>query len=146
MNSLLEQLSALVRTMPPGSSISLPVEWLREQIETEITRLAAPPATSTPVESASWRERLWTCPPDTRFGVQELMEAVGRSQDWVYRAASKKWANDRDRDPLPHRRLDREYVFVAGEVRDWLERNEEVIVRGRTTRTVLRSVPGGRDG
>jgi hypothetical protein len=32
--NLLEQIRAMVATMPPGSAISLPVDWLRQQLET----------------------------------------------------------------------------------------------------------------
>lgn len=68
-----------------------------------------------------WAERLWTAPADTRLGVRELAEAVGRPRSWVYRHTSPKG----DLAPIPHRRLDGLLVFIAGEVRDWLKANEE---------------------
>jgi hypothetical protein len=71
--------------------------------------------------NTSWAERLWTCPPETRVGVRELAEAIGRPRSWVYRHASPRG----DLAPIPHRRLDGLLVFTAGEVRDWLRANEE---------------------
>ncbi|MGQ0641208.1 MAG: hypothetical protein ACT4P6_10635 [Gemmatimonadaceae bacterium] len=38
----------------------------------------------------SWRERLWTCPPETRLGVAELAEALNRPKSWVHRHTSQK--------------------------------------------------------
>jgi hypothetical protein len=31
--SLVEQLRGIVATMPPGSSVSLPIDWLRQELE-----------------------------------------------------------------------------------------------------------------
>lgn len=75
----------------------------------------------------TWRERLWTCPPDTRLAVPELTEALGRSADWVYRAVNAKNANERGRDPLPCSRLDGVLVFTAGAVREWLRASSVVV-------------------
>jgi predicted DNA-binding transcriptional regulator AlpA len=71
----------------------------------------------------TWRERLWTVPAETRLGVQELVEATGRSRDWVYRHTGPGGAGTR----LPHRKMDGVLVFLAGEVRAWLAGNEEVV-------------------
>jgi predicted DNA-binding transcriptional regulator AlpA len=71
-----------------------------------------------------WTVRLWTCPFETRLGVRELAEAVNRPRSWVYRHTSLGG----DLAPIPHRRLDGLLVFVAGEIREWLEANEEVKV------------------
>ena len=76
----------------------------------------------------SWRTLLWTCAPETRLGVSELSEALGRSSDWVYRACSAKWATARGREPLPCSKLDGALQFRAGSVRDWLRRAERVMV------------------
>ena len=77
----------------------------------------APPASSAaaPVPPLSWRERLWSCPPETRLGVRELAEALGRPRSFVYRAA---------RRGLPHRKLAGELTFIAGEVRRWVTEHE----------------------
>src|SRR5690242_7467645 len=55
-----------------------------------------------------WRERLWTAPPDTRMGVAELCEALGRTKSWVWRHTGPSSPGPR----LPHRKLDGELVFV----------------------------------
>lgn len=74
-------------------------------------------------EPQSWRARLWEVPTETRLGVEEVAEAVGRSSHWVYRATS------RDEDPLPSRKLAGRLVVTAGELRAWL-RDEEDVVHG----------------
>jgi hypothetical protein len=78
-------------------------------------------------EPASWREKLWTVPSDTRLGRNELCEALGRPASWVYRHTSPKGGLPM----LPHRKLDGELVFVVGEVRAWVIDHEEVLRAGR---------------
>lgn len=78
---------------------------------------------------ATWRERLWIVPAETRLGVTEVAEAIGRPRSWVYRHTSEKAAADGGR--LPHRKLDGELLFVAGEIRDWIRDSEEMLVPGR---------------
>ena len=77
----------------------------------------------------TWRERLWTCPPDTRLGRAELLEALGRSISWLYRHTGPKAKYAR----IPCRKLDNELVFVAGEVRTWLSEQEEILEPGHTS-------------
>ncbi|HJQ65575.1 MAG TPA: hypothetical protein VJ816_04320 [Gemmatimonadales bacterium] len=77
--------------------------------------------TSSPSATITWRERLWTCPPETRLGVSDVAEAFGRPRSWVYRAVAEKRGPHR----LHARRLGGELVFEAGEVRLWIERMEE---------------------
>jgi predicted DNA-binding transcriptional regulator AlpA len=117
-------LRALAEALPPGSAVPVPREWLLE--------LLAPPFAEAPSTgdfkaardplplASSWRERLWTVPADTRLGVIEVAEAMGRPKSWVYRRTSVKSG----KAPLPHRKLDGELVFVAGDVRAWLKRHE----------------------
>ena len=87
------------------------------------TPLPAPP----PI-APTWRERLWTAPPETRLGVRELCEATGRPRSWVYRAIRRNG----DRPPCPHAKLDGTLTFTAGPLRQWLREREEVVVPGRT--------------
>ena len=75
-------------------------------------------------EPPSWRERLWTCHAETRLGIEELCEALGRSKAFVYRHTRAK--------TIPHRRLDGELLFVAGEIREWLGHREETVVGARS--------------
>jgi predicted DNA-binding transcriptional regulator AlpA len=81
----------------------------------------------------TWRERLWIVPAETRIGVAELTEALGRPRSWVYRHTSGK--------TIPHRKLDGELVFVAGEIRAWIRDREEVEAGGP-----MDSTPGERAG
>lgn len=86
----------------------------------------SPPSPAATTSPTSWRERLWTVAPDTRLGVQEVAEAVGRSRDWVYRHTGPSGSGIR----LPHRKLDGALVFVASEVRNWLIDAEHVVEPG----------------
>ncbi|HKW09663.1 MAG TPA: hypothetical protein VJO33_04740 [Gemmatimonadaceae bacterium] len=96
-----------------------------------LMRAASPQApANAPRESAAttWRERLWTAPPDTRLGISELSEAIGRPKSWIYKRTSQKSAFA----PIPHRHLDGGLVFVAGELRQWLAQQEQAIVAPRS--------------
>lgn len=99
-----------------------------EQAAEELERVvlaeaeAAEPATPPP-PGPNWRERLWTAPPETRIGREELLEALGKSKSWLYDLTSK--------GKIPHRKDENgELVFVVGEIRAWLLRREVVIVPG----------------
>lgn len=98
---------------------------------------APPAATGLP---QTWRERIWTVPAETRLGVAEVVEAIGRPKSFVYRHTSAKSGLTL----IPHRKMDGELVFVAGEVRTWLRDQEEVIAAGRVDRGPLRLEAGGR--
>jgi len=82
------------------------------------------------VQSAppSWRERLWTAPAETRIGKAELLEAVGKTESWLYRHTAEKRKPGTPR--IPHRKLDGELVFVVGEIRAWLRQHEEIVEAG----------------
>ena len=77
------------------------------------------------VEPPSWRERLWVAPAETRLGVGEVAEALGRAKSWVYAHTGPKAD-----DPIPHRKLDGVNVFTAGELRAWIRDREEVVHGG----------------
>jgi predicted DNA-binding transcriptional regulator AlpA len=84
-----------------------------------LARLLAIPATRChDVQSETWREKLWTVPADTRLGVRECAEALGKKTSWVYH-----------QQDLPRRKLGSELTFLAGELRDWLSTTEEVVLR-----------------
>ena len=114
-------LLAWLEAAPPGTTITAAslVEALAE-MATE-----APMAPPEPLQH-TWRERLWLVPAETRLGVREVAEALGRPASWVYRRTSVK----SEKAPLPHRKLDGELVFTAGELRAWVERHEAVVVPG----------------
>ena len=96
----------------------------------------SPPA---PVARESWRERLWSCPAETRLGLEELCKALDRSASWIYHRTTPK-AEHR----LPHRKLDGVLCFTAGEVRAWIRDREEVMHAGRMESPRLQAVGGGR--
>lgn len=75
----------------------------------------------------TWRERIWTCPAETRLHTEELSEGLGKPKQWIYRRTQ----SDAD-EPLPHRKLDGSLVFRAGEIRAWIRDHEEVMVAGRS--------------
>lgn len=118
MAESLRDLVAWLRSAPAGTTV--PAATLAEELG---ALLAAGPAlvtnTAAPLPS-TWRERLWTVPAETRMGVREVAEAAGRPVSWVYRRSGEKAKKAR----LPHRKLDGELVFVAGEVRSWLQSHE----------------------
>ena len=68
----------------------------------------------------SWRSRLWTEPPERRIGVEEVAEALGRSDSWVYKHVGPKVES-----PLPSKKFGGELVFLVGELRAWLQDQEE---------------------
>lgn len=82
---------------------------------------AVPRPAPSPPTPATWRERLWTAPAETRLGIHELHQALGRGKSYVYRLTRVK--------EIPHRKLDGMLVFQVGEVRDWLRAREQVVVR-----------------
>jgi hypothetical protein len=95
---------------------------LRELLERagpSVGRVSAP---TLPIEP-TWRERLWTAPGETRIGVKELAEAMGRPRSWVYR----RTAPNGERALLPHRKLDGELVFAIEEIRCWVREHETEI-------------------
>lgn len=77
-----------------------------------------------PIETSAaeltWRERIWIVPDETRMGVGEVAEALGRAESTVYRLTAAR--------EMPHRKLGGVLVFVAGEVRRWMREAETVEV------------------
>jgi|SRR5688572_27516838 len=108
---------------PPGTL--LPAADVLSRLESEGSAVT----TSSSV-APTWRERFWTCPAETRLGVVELCEAIGRPKSWVHRHTSRKAGVSL----IPHRKLDGALVFVAGEVRAWLNLQEERCVESRAPR------------
>ena len=121
--SELASLLAWLREAPPGTSLDATL--IAEKLEGMVD---APVREPVDAREPTWREKLWTVPPETRMGRDELLEAVGRSANWLYRHTSAKSECSR----IPHRKLDGELVFVVGEVREWLCEHEEIVVQGRS--------------
>ena len=102
---------------PPGTMV--PASEVLARLDTpELLPEPAPPPTT-------WRERLWTVPPETRIGRDELLEATGRKKAWLYAHTA--------RGTIPHCKLDGELVFVVGEIREWLRQHEERVVDHKTS-------------
>ena len=121
----LVQVSELLATLGPLSADSSAKQARTEPGgRTEQDGATADPS---PPTAGSWRERLWTAPPECRIGREELLEAVGRPRSWLYRHTKAK-AKDR----IPHRKLDGELIFVVGELREWVREHEEIVQAGTT--------------
>ncbi len=118
----LEHARSVLATMPTEAMIS--AGWVADLLgdpgQSRPSPVAKEPVTEPP--SVTWCERLWTAPAETRIGVRELVEAVGRLKHWVYRHSGPS-ATDR----LSCRKLDGELVFVVGEIREWLRDHEQVV-------------------
>jgi len=111
----LRELVLWLETAPPGTTV--PASSLAERLAPLVDRSPVPVTEPVPL---TWRERLWIVPPETRLGVLEVAEAIGRPRSWVYRHTSKR----SEKAPRPLRRLDGELVFTAGEIRAWVEGHE----------------------
>lgn len=114
LRALVEWLEAA----PAGTSID--ARALAERLSPLVGRDPSPVEQSPP---PTWREKVWLVPPETRLGVREVAEAIGRPRSWVYRRTGAKSR----KAPLPHRLLDGELMFVAGELRRWIETHEVVV-------------------
>src|SRR5574341_275824 len=111
----LGELRRAVEALPVGTLLTLPREALLKALINSTT-VETIDATTAP----TWRERLWTCPAETRLGVPEIADALGRPPSWVYRAVSAARGSER----LPARRLDGELVVEADALREWVRRRE----------------------
>lgn len=104
---------------------TIPAEEVIRRLPPAESEVSPPPPGPVEVSAASWRERLWTVPAETRLGLEEVCEAIGRSPSWIYHRTSAKAEN-----LLLYRKLDGTLVFTAGEVRAWSRGQEEVVHAG----------------
>lgn len=112
-------LARLLSALPPGTMI--PAQGICEMLAALVEGRGQMDSPAAPSET--WREKLWTVPPDTRIGVRELAQAMNRPVSWVYRRTAAR----SHKAPLPCHRLDGRVEFVVGEIRAWLASHE---VRG----------------
>jgi predicted DNA-binding transcriptional regulator AlpA len=98
----LEDLAAQEPKDEPESRLEAPVEW-------------------------GWPERLWIIPAERRLGVKEACQALEKSRTWLYAHMSEGQGRDR----IPHRKLDGQVLFTAGELRAWIRDQEETVHGGR---------------
>lgn len=124
----LEDLRLWLARAPEGTTV--PAAVMRELLDRLADKVEPEPPALTVVEPAppSWREKLWTAPAETRIGKAELLEAVGKTESWLYRHTAEKRKPGTPR--IPHRKLDGELVFVVGEIRAWLRQHEEIVEAG----------------
>ena len=114
----LADLRAWAMAAPQGTTI--PVTTLAELLG-DLEEAEAPVVTVEPTNAGwTWRERLWEVPAETRLGVAELSEALGRPRSYIYARTGPKTDA-----PIPHRKLDGTLLFTAGEVRAWIREREE---------------------
>ena len=125
----LADLLAALRQMPTGTMVPAVEMAARLEAVCPIEH-----TTTDVVTEPTWRERLWTAPAETRIGRQELLEAVGRSENWLYRHTGARAKCSR----IPCRKLDGELVFLVGEVRQWVLEHEETVVPARVEPVVIR--------
>lgn len=118
-------LASWVALAPPGALV--PCALVSEYLAGRGVSAPATRSTAAAPEPPTWREKLWTAPAETRLGVQELSQALDRPRSWIYRHTSARSGLAL----LPHRKLDGELVFVAGEIRAFIQENETVLVAGR---------------
>ena len=111
----------------PGTLV--PADGLAEALSASAPDVGLPGVGQQPL---SWREQLWLAPPETRLGVAELLEALGRTRSWLYRHTGPRSPGPR----IPHHKLEGELVFLVGEVRQWLLETETIVVPGRTAGSV----------
>ncbi len=120
---------------PEGTTLSAAA--VLEQLRDVEIRIESRAENREPRSEPTWRERLWTAPAETRLGVRDVVEATGRSAHWVYRHArgADGWSR------IPHRKLDGELVFLAGELRTWLTKTEQRADAESTSAPRLRVLP-----
>lgn len=126
MPTLTERIRVIVDALPADSSITLPSRTLREWLDEESIGNGGS-AESDRAADPSWRTLIWECPDDTRLGIAELCEAVGKSKAWVYRrtcATGSRLGYGAQRDRIPHAKVAGQLVFIASEIRDWLRQRE----------------------
>ncbi len=119
-----EQLLSLVRECPPGTLI--PTTVVADALGNHSPSQSPDANIVALLPAQSWRENLWAVPAETRLGIDQLCEAISRKRSWCYRHTSRK----SDLPRIPHRKLDGQLVFVAGEIRTWIQRNEIIVERG----------------
>jgi hypothetical protein len=119
----LAEFTAWMRRAPCGTALD--AAQVAELLDELVDVAEQPAAGPQDVEPMSWRERLWTVPAETRLGVAEVAEAMGRPKSWVYARTGPK-----TEDPLPHRKLDGTLTFTAGELRAWIRAHETVVAGG----------------
>ena len=103
----------MTATLDLGSGFS---ELIEQAVATALAARGATPAP--PDDPLRWRSLLWSGDPALRLSVKELSLARGISRQSIYREVEQG---------LPCRRRHGSLVFLVGQVRAWLEREETVV-------------------
>lgn len=126
--STLAELRLWLASAPKGTTVDAAVIGaLLDRLDSAPEPVRPPLAVAEPAPP-SWRERLWTAPAETRIGRAELLEAIGKTDSWLYRHTAEKRKPGTPR--IPHRKLDGELVFIVGEIRAWVREHEEIVEAG----------------
>jgi hypothetical protein len=118
---LADRFQRLIAVLPAEDSVTLSARTLQAWLDADPP--VGQPAIVADVPS-TWRERIWTVPCETRLSLDEVAEAVGQKKQWVYRRTGAGSRYTR----IPHRKLDGVLIFTAGEIRQWVAAQEEVVV------------------
>jgi len=102
----------------PATEIAAHIRGLHDSLGEPPTE---PQRDSTPEFVQSWRERIWLVHPETRLGRDEVCEALGKSLSWLYKKTSAREIPCRLDGP------DGELVFIAGEIRAWIQAREVTV-------------------
>ena len=124
------------RAAPPGTQLD--ARAVGDLLGIVVKTPDPPPELGSPAAKGgdrgwTWREKLWVVPAETRLGVVELSEALGRPKSWVYARTYRhqgKGTDRRERKPeelIPHRKLGAALAFTAGEIRTWIRLQEEEV-------------------
>ena len=106
-----DSLRQWLEAAPPGTTVRA------EEILARLERPAVTPDESAQPPTAA--ERLWSCPPNTRYTVKELAAALHRPPSYIYSLTSAK--------EIPFCKLDGQITFIVSEVRSWVLDREERI-------------------
>lgn len=123
---------------PEGAQVTFPCAQLARILAADHPEPVAAEATPGTVP-VSWRERLWTAPADQRLNASEAAEALGMSLRALYghthpnrgRHGDTKTPRPAEERTLPFHRVGTRLLFVAGELRAYLQQNTRVQVPGR---------------
>ena len=109
------------RQAPPGTQLNARAvaDLLKQAVSgADEENPTDPPVVFDLSEMLTWREKIWLVPSQTRLGMEELSEALGRPKSFVYKLTAK--------GDIPFRKQHGVNVFLAGEIRSWIESEEKV--------------------
>ena len=121
---------ALIQRLPDGTTFTRAavLKLCGAEVAGDAGSRAGEEAASVPAPP-SWKEKLWTVPAQTRLGVAEISEALGKQPSAIHKLRAREKrdrAKGRPVDALPCRKaFDGTLTCTAGELRDWLDRTDK---------------------